>query len=258
MFRVTELRQWSPMNPVRRALPFLLTVVLLVACGTAGPDEERAVAPAPTAPASVTDSPPEEVTTSSEPPEVSTSEPVETSTSQAEPTTSAPAPEVRPLVLRPDGLGLVVLGGEAESSITQLTNQLGVPNEDSGWVASSTSPFGLCPGAQVRGVSWGPLRVMFTDPGDGAPATSFSYLYAAPADAAASSSPAAGLTTDTGIGLGSSVAEVRAAYPELLLFEDEYGPVFATSAEGGLSGTLTDVSDAGLVTSIIGGQYCGE
>ncbi|MEZ5218756.1 MAG: hypothetical protein R2715_19720 [Ilumatobacteraceae bacterium] len=78
---------------------------------------------------------------------------------------------------------------------------------------------------------------MFTDPGDGAPATSFLVPVSPrlPTPHSIASSPAAEVDHRHRDRSGQLRRRGVRAYPELLLFEDEYGPVFATSAEGGLS-----------------------
>ncbi|MDP9465120.1 MAG: hypothetical protein M3P52_10885, partial [Actinomycetota bacterium] len=68
----------------------------------------------------------------------------------------------------------------------------------------------------------------------------------------------AGLKTDAGIGVGSTVAELKGTYPAVILNpgDDFGGPNFLINE--GLVGSLNGVTDTDTVTSVIGGQGCGE
>ena len=67
-----------------------------------------------------------------------------------------------------------------------------------------------------------------------------------------------GLATDAGIGVGSTVAQLRAAYPAAIVMpEDEFtGPNF--EIEAGLRGVLTGTDDSDVILSFVGGFGCGE
>ncbi len=228
-------------------------LALAAAC-SASTTAERAVNPAPTtAPTTTTVPPTTPAPTTVAPTTTRATVPLPTSTPSTSPTT-APAPGVPSLVLRPDGLGDIPLGTEAESAISRLTGILGTPTSDSGWVPAFDSPFGVCPGDEVRGVGWSGLLLLFADD---TLVTSgqrhlFFYVYgpqAAPA----------GLRTETGVGLGSTAAELRAAHPEVAIFEDDLlGMAAFAVGEAGLGGTLTSTNADGAVTTITGGQSCGE
>jgi hypothetical protein len=67
-----------------------------------------------------------------------------------------------------------------------------------------------------------------------------------------------GLATPEGIGLGTTVEFLRAAYPEVVVEAGEEGlipPNFYVDDQ--LSGRLTGGADDDLVTVIIGGDPCG-
>ncbi len=174
--------------------------------------------------------------------------------STAPPASVAPAGLV---TLAPEGLGVAAFGADADVAVTALSASLGAATQDSGWVDAASSPFGVCPGVQVRGLRWGPLQVLLTD--DGTARSLFTFVYASslvqPGEVIGAAS---GLQTAEGIGLGSGVADLEAAYPQLVVASDVYGPTFSTSGEGGLAGTLSAEGAAGFVTSIVGGTYCGE
>ena len=114
-------------------------------------------------------------------------------------------------------------------------------------------------GTDVRGVRWGPLQVLLGDATTVAGRHVFSYVYATSMlPVGEPAGKAAGLQTAIGVGLGSSLADLKASYPAVQISDDAYGPTFATSGSGELSGTLSGTGSDGFVTSIIGGKYCGE
>ena len=67
-----------------------------------------------------------------------------------------------------------------------------------------------------------------------------------------------GLATPEGIGLGTTVEFLRAAYPDVVIEAGEEG-LFAPTffVDDRLSGRLTGADDDDLVTVIIGGDPCG-
>ena len=68
----------------------------------------------------------------------------------------------------------------------------------------------------------------------------------------------AGLKTEAGIGVGSTVAELSGTYPSVVINpgSDLGGPNFLIN--DGLAGFLTGVTPTDTVTSVLGGQGCGE
>lgn len=236
------------------AVPIAL-ILALAACGV-GDDHPRAINPAPTLVAAMTTLPP---TTTA----VATT--TVTETSVAEVTTTAVTTTLPPttaaaegIVLGETGLGVVEFGTEAEAALASITAELGPPSDDSGYVPALASPFGVCPGEEVRGVRYGPLQVLVGDVGTGTRQI-FSYLYATSLIPVGETPGASsGLTTEAGLGLGQTVAQLKSLYPGAIVASDLFGPTYSTSADGGLSGTVTAVDDSGLVTSVIGGTFCGE
>jgi hypothetical protein len=229
----------------------------LTACGTADVADEQPVNPAPTLPGGPLES--EAPSTTAVPSttvfEQSTTD-LPTTTTQAPTTTTAAEPESVDLEL--DGVGPARFGDDAEVALAALTALLGEPNDDSGWVPAFTSPFGVCPGVEVRGVRWGPLRVLFGDQGTAA-RTMFTWVYASgllPAGEAVGA--AGGLQTPEGIGLGSSIADLELGYPEVVVSTGIYGPTFDTAVFAGYAGTISSDGIDGFVTSLVGGAPCGE
>ena len=237
-----------------RATAAVVAVLTIGACA-ADTTTERAVNPAPSAPPPTT-IPPTTVAPTTVAPE--TTPPTAPPTVATEPPTTvavtAPVASPASLILRPGGLGDFPFGAPADPTIAQISAILGPPTTDSGWVAAFGSPFGVCPGDEVRGVTWGGLLMLFADETliVSGQRHLFHYVYGPEAKPA-------GLVTDSGIALGSTVAAIRAAHPDVAVFEDELlGSAAFALGTAGLGGTLSDTSDAGIVTTITGGQGCGE
>jgi hypothetical protein len=180
------------------------------------------------------------------------------SVGSAVPTTvgSAPASPAAPtVVLARDGLGIATFGAGADETIASITAALGEPDEDSGWVDPLT--VGACDGDEARFVAWGTLYLYFSDRsafGDGE-RHFFGYSYGSVDDLEAIPE---GLATPEGIGLGTTVAFLRAGYPDVVVEPGEEG-LLAPSfyVDEALSGRLTGTADDDLVTVIIGGDPCG-
>lgn len=170
-------------------------------------------------------------------------------------TTSSTIPVAASLVLRDTGLGDAAFGADPGEVIAYFTSILGPPTADSGW-ADPFSSFGICPGTEVRGVTWADLTVLFSDDSTVLSGRRhfFNYLYGPPFGA---SIQPEGMRTERGIGVGSSVADLLAAYPEAQVYpEDLYGPYFVINEE--LIGFLTTTELDGTILSFIGGIGCGE
>jgi hypothetical protein len=164
--------------------------------------------------------------------------------------------------LRGDGLGAVAFGTEVEAAVLSITAALGAPDEDSGW-RPSFSGFGTCPGEQVRGLRWATMWALMTDGetgwrDDGTPHF-FAYLNSVFYD----DSQSLGLLTEEGVGLGDTVEALEDAYGDRveITFDELFdGYVFDIDvpAPGRLWGASTGDEDHDLITSIDGGQGCGE
>lgn len=121
------------------------------------------------------------------------------------------------VVLRHDGLCVAAFGDPPGAAIQALTQQMGSPDDDTGWInATGQTHFGVCPGNRIRVLSWGgqgptTLRAFFSE-GDGhwSPGQSqefFSWDYSAP-----TGQDAFALRTAAGIGMGATEADLRNAY----------------------------------------------
>lgn len=181
---------------------------------------------------------------------------IPTTTSTIPTTTSSTIP---PLVLGPDGLGRVGLGDPIDEVRAAVGESLGDPSSDTGWI-DSESDFGTCPGTIVRIIRWSSLRLFFSDGpteyGDEFP--HFFYVNNSRTDV---DEDVVDVTTAAGIGLGSTVADLRAAYGDDLVVDStiRFGVTFVVDPDGRgiLSGTLSSSSPDGRVTSIAAGFGCG-
>ncbi len=191
----------------------------------------------------------------------STTSAVETSTTvvDATSTTFAVATTVpigASITMRPDGVGDALFGAEPEGVISYLRGLLGPPSTDTGWVSAVQR---TCPGTEVRNVTWGDLSLLFGDQSNVSSQRRhfFSWSYGPPAGEVISPF---GLTTAAPalIGIGSTVSQLRAAYPSAVIFAgDELVGPWATITPG-LLAYITNTGPAGVVTSFVGGTACGE
>lgn len=182
-----------------------------------------------------------------------------TTTVAATTSTTAPAittttiAKVKGLPLSASGLGDALFDADADGVVDYVNSILGIPTTDSGWVDATANGVG-CPGTVIRFVDWNDLTLFFTDD-----VTAIRHFAAYTYGPAFSANIAPyGLATDAGIGVGSTVAELRAAYPAVNIApEDEFsGPSF--EIESGLRGVLTGTADTDVILSFVGGFGCGE
>jgi hypothetical protein len=176
------------------------------------------------------------------------------------------SPQAGQIILEPDGLKVASFGAAPDDVVTKVSQALGRhPDEDSGFV-ESFSVFGTCPGKMVRGVRWGGLTALFTDGAtDFAPEGKRHFFYYSDAnfDTRGKQVPPLGLKTSKGIGVGSTVASLKAAYgrgAEVYSDEMSGGASFRVKVAppGSLGGALTGMKDSDTVTAVGGGLGCGE
>jgi hypothetical protein len=217
----------------RAVVAATLAVALLGAC-TDSPDDADPAATNALADVSTTTTDADEVTATTE---ASTS------------TTGATASD---LVLRGDGLGLVALGADPAEAMAAVVAALGDPSADSGWQPAGSSPYGTCPGTEVRGVEWGHLVLLFTD---GATAHgSGPHLFAW----RISGSPPA-LGTANGFGYQATVVDAEELYPgavEVVPADEPFPGFLRVAADGGTITAYLDEAD--VVTNLEAGAACGE
>jgi hypothetical protein len=168
------------------------------------------------------------------------------------------------LVLDPNGFDLARFGDPPPGVIAALTDRLGKPDADTGWRPSPLLP--ACIGGepqQVRAMRWGGLRVYFSDAATdyapkGTPHFNGYWLQHAAMVGRARIATAAGIT------IGSTVAQLKAAYGarRIRLEPDNpyHGRAFAVRAGGrdAFVGGVSRMTDAGRVTWIWVGYLCVE
>jgi hypothetical protein len=198
----------------------------------------------------------------------------ETTTTVTETTTTAPPPDTtttstaapETVALTDEGIyaGDVWLhfGFDDESAIAAVTAVLGAPTNDSGWVDALSSPYGVCPPPVVRGVHWGSLTLLFTQSDTDFWSAGIPHFYAYNYFA---NEPPVDLETTEGVAVGDSIGMLKAAYPgpKLVIDEDPFDPaagiwLYDIETWTGMWGFATGQSDAHAITSINGGQGCGE
>lgn len=254
------------LTPAQRGLLIALTAlagvllvgIVIAALGRSSPPSPVAADTTTSTEASPTTTVAESTTT-----EASTTTSTEdtTTTTTTEDTTTTTSLAFEVLVLRGDGLDLVDFGQPAEVVHSALTALLGPPDEDSGWIEAGSSPFGVCPGTVVRGVRWETLQVLFTD-GETEWASDIPHFFSYVDSVFFEDATPLGFTTDREIGLGSTRAELEAAYgEEVEIFVDEvFGVLFRIDVPEPalLWGDLADEQVDAPITLVRGGQGCGE
>ena len=179
-----------------------------------------------------------------------------TATTASSPTTLADP--LAALSLSPTGLGDLAFGSDAEEVIMQLALVLGDPDEDTGW----SGAFETCPGTESRVVRWTSLQVFFTNGATEWAPEGTRHFFHFGQSIAAGGGELIELTTGAGIGIGSTLAELEAAYPGQVTVSDDplFGPLWEVSVGGAgvLWGTAGSTADSAPIDSINGGPGCGE
>jgi hypothetical protein len=170
-----------------------------------------------------------------------------------ETTASTTPPAGADFSLQTDGLGAVSFGADPDGVVTFVTSFLGDASADTGWVDPFT--IGACGGTQLRQVTWGDLQLEFGDVSVITEGRPHFYAYYYGKEGASTASPA-GLETDEGISVGSSVAQLLQAYPGVQL---RSGNEFVNDSffiNDNLTGRLSGLADPDLVQMVIGGIPC--
>ncbi len=157
------------------------------------------------------------------------------------------------------GLEAARLGDPYDDTVAAVTERLGKPNHDTGWIRSDSAQVGTCPGTVVRVVQWHSLRLYFGDgPTEFGEDTRHFFYYN---QSIVDTDQQIDVATDDGIRLGSTVRDLRRVYADSLTIDDSvgFGITFVVDTGGPsvLAGTLTSASPQGQVTSIGGGYGCG-
>lgn len=152
------------------------------------------------------------------------------------------------IVLSPDGLGTALpFGTNAAHTISLLMQALGPAEKNTPLPAAQAC-------GATRRLQWGNFQVLVNEvgAGSGAGKPGFTGWFLGAPGAAEP------FKTDKGITVGSTVAQLKAAYPEAVIARGEQGPGYnITLAKGIILGQLTLLTDAGKITNIQAGNYCG-
>jgi len=206
---------------LRRAASLLLPLALLTGAACSGGDDK-------------------ETTT--------TSTAAQTTTSTAPTTTSVPLSKDQ-IVLAPDGVGPIKFGKDnAANILKRFIEALGAPEKD------QRLPAGTACGATRRFV-WANFQILVNEVTSQSGQPGLAGWFLGPPTAAPLP-----FKTDKGIGIGSTVADLKAAYgPDVTVASrGEEGPGFTvTQPSGILLGLLSAGTDAGKVKDIQAGNYCG-
>ncbi|MCB1245784.1 MAG: hypothetical protein KDB69_00795 [Acidimicrobiia bacterium] len=138
------------------------------------------------------------------------------------------------LTLDQDGIGPVSVGDSFQTAYDWLVQVLGGPDADTGDATSTLDPPD-CGGVSNRMVSWGNFAVMFAgDDPDDLRLVAWTYGFD-PVTGSGDDTRGLGLTTDAGIGLGSTRNDIERAHAGEVSFTDlpEIGGVgFTIGATG--------------------------
>jgi hypothetical protein len=174
-----------------------------------------------------------------------------TSTSAAAPDSSSTTIALSPssLVLSADGLGPVTFGTQAARALGDLTRALGQAEKPIPVAAGSSC-------GATRMFQWRNLHVLVNEviarSGTTAGFVGWSLATGAP--------NALDLKTGSGIGIGSTVGALKAAYgQQFSIVQNEPTPIFnVTTPNGVITGQLDGVGPANRVRSLRAGTFCGE
>ena len=251
------------MNRMRKriALASVLVVVLIAALAFAAASDDDE--PVSASPSSIDGSTQPTSTIGPSTTAASTS-----SSSSSTSRTSTTSSTTRPFVPRPTGkvipyeTGLYIkgttfnalaFGEESELVLNELTAALGNADHDTGWRKDDT-----CEGSSTRRVRWGDLELVFTKGANGLEPDTLTFQQW---HISGSSAVVATLITPEGIGVGSTVGDLKRAYPETKVTRarssDEAG-IYLTKPEGGpfIQGFTKDTEDKSLITSMWAGLAC--
>ena len=147
----------------------------------------------------------------------------------------------------------LAFGEESEVVLNALTAALGNADHDTGWRKDDT-----CEGSSTRRVTWGDLELVFTKGANGLEPDTLTFQQW---HIRAYSTLTAKMVTPEGIGVGSTVGELKHAYPETKVTRarssDEAG-IYLTRPEGGpfIQGFTKDTDDKSAITSMWAGLAC--
>ena len=190
-----------------------------------------------------------------------TPSPSTTATASANP---SPTPTTEPILLTGHGLTILNLGAEIQDAMLSLEGRFGPPDADTGWQLGNQTSYGVCPGDATRGVRWGALTALFFRNAPNAEGEWLSAYQLSSFD----SSDTLGIVTPRGVTIGSTVAEIEAAYGADAEISDGapfYDGIVEltdtvpnTNDQATLFGTLDGVDPTNELLFLQAGTGCGE
>jgi hypothetical protein len=144
-------------------------------------------------------------------------------------------------------------GDDTADVLTGMSAVLGDPDHDTGWHKDD-----VCEGSATRRVEWGDFELVFTKGANGLLPDSLTFQQW---HMSGTSALVASMVTPAGIGVGSTVADLKHAYPDAKVTRarssDEAG-IYLTRPEGGpfIQGFTKDTSDKSALTSMWAGLAC--
>ena len=179
---------------------------------------------------------------------------------KAESKTSCEGP-AGPWRLKATGIGNIDFGTDTEFALLEIAllgdpMWEGAPDEDSGWIESFSSPYGVCPGTHVRMVRWDNLRTFFTRSGIADEGEFFTWQSLG----TQWGYPDRGLATTTGLRVNDTRGQLDLLSSALTVVDDEiFGWHFYLGGNpSGISGSLRSGNLGSKVTFMQGGIGCGE
>lgn len=157
------------------------------------------------------------------------------------------------IYVKGDSFSAYAFGDEASVVLTEMSLVLGNALHDTGWRKDDT-----CEGSATRRVEWDGIELVFTKGANGLLPDTLTFQQW---NISGTSHRAATMVTPEGIGVGSTVADLKHAYPEAKVTRarssDEAG-IYLTKPEGGpfIQGFTRDTSDRSPITSMWAGLAC--
>jgi hypothetical protein len=171
------------------------------------------------------------------------------------PTTTTVPPPLPDLELSQDGLGDVAFGLSPDEVVAEMAGRFGDPDHDTDWIPAEPNAYGSCPGETMRAIAWGSLAAIFVDDGTsdlGGYFYTYTYGYDYSENTGGVDPRGLDLRTAEGVGLGTTVADLRAAFgPDLTVDGDQVLDTWTFRDDAaGLKGLLSGPDDSDAVTLI--------
>jgi hypothetical protein len=237
----------------RRAVPLLglvAALIAVVAIAAAGDDD-----PPPAVVPTTVDGTTQSTTTTIRPSTTTTT--VTTAVTTTRPFVPRPTGKVIPyetgVYVKGASFVALAFGETSEVVITELNAALGSADHDTGWRKDDT-----CEGSSTRRIKWGALEVVLTKGANGLEPDTLTFQQW---HISGTRTETASMVTPEGIGVGSTVSDLKRAYPEAKVTRarssDEAG-IYLTKPEGGpfIQGFTRDTEELSPITTMWAGLAC--